>query len=118
MLVFIVDIFSNRVCEIALGKLALPSHTPRSLYCCPFQGRYSDVDHFHCNSSNVATRYTAVHFAFSFPVLMLALRVFPSMATHYIFFLYVLLYCLKLHQEIRVRFRASKTGSSPPVFAY
>ena len=84
MLGFIVDILSNRVCKIARGKLALPSYTPRSLYCCPFQGRYYDVNHFHCNSSNVATGYTAVHFAFSFPVLILTLRIFPSMATHYI----------------------------------
>ena len=69
------------------------------LYCCLFGGGYSDIDHFHCNCSIVVTHYTAAH--------LLS-----------VYFLFVLLNCLGLHQEIMVRFRASKTGLSPSSSLY
>ena len=52
---------------------------------------------------------------------MLSLWSYSSMAAHLTFsLLFVSLYCLKLHQEIKASFRASKTGlgPTPPLVFY
>ena len=42
---------------------------PQSFYCCPFQGRYSEADHFCCKSSIAVIRYmAAADFASSFHI--------------------------------------------------
>ena len=63
--------------------------SPNDLYRCPFQGGYSDVNHFCCNSSIVVTRYTAAHFAFCFLVRILALWSSTSTAAHLAFYFLV-----------------------------
>ena len=65
------------------------------------------VSNIYCNLE--LQQNTAAHFDYCFHVVILALWSSFLMAAHYAFCFSVLLYCLELQQEIRVRFRASKT---------
>ena len=90
-------------------------HDPNGLCYCLFRGRGwgdADADPLSCSSSSVASLRKTVCFVY-FCGFMFSSSSFPHFAFSD-FFLFVLLYCLELQQEIRERFHVSKTGLRPP----
>ena len=65
---------------------------PSGLYCCLFQGGYSNADNFCCSSTIVVTQYMGANFTFCLLDVMLSLWPSSSKTLLSVFFLLVLFY--------------------------